>query len=123
MICHIIKEELAQQVMESSGHWEQADGFKCGPLMPPGSLTFTSSFFFFGCTMRHVGSRFPTRDRTCALYIESSESFNYWTAREVPFTSVFHVSKFKRVAVTVMFSVTDRFGPGGRQSMLSMYTR
>ena len=47
MICHIIKEELAQQVMESSGHWEQADGFKCGPLMPPGSLTFASSFFFF----------------------------------------------------------------------------
>ena len=80
-------------------------------------------FFFFGRTMWHVGSRFPTRDRTCALYIESSESFNYWTAREVPFTSVFHVSKFKRVAVTVMFSVTDRFGPGGRQSMLSIYTR
>ena len=93
-------------------------GFKCGPLMPPGSLTFTSCFFW-PC---HVacGISVPQPGIEPVPHTLKARSLNYWTAREVPFTSIFHVSKFKRVAVTVVFRIFDRFGLGGCQSMLSI---
>ena len=61
MIRHIVKEELAQQVMDSSGHWEQADGIQMWTL--DASWLFDLHQFFFlavPCGMWDLGS--PTRD-------------------------------------------------------------
>ena len=56
-------------------------GFKCGPLMPPGSLTSTSSFFW----PYHVacGISVPQPGIEPVPHTLKARSLNYWTAREV----------------------------------------
>ena len=61
MIRHIVREELAQQVMESSGHWEQADGIQMWTLDASWLFDLHQLFFLaMPCGMWDLGS--PTRD-------------------------------------------------------------
>ena len=87
----------------------------------PHSAAMWWDFFFFGCTMQHVGSWFPDQGLNWGPPAVDVWSLNHWIAREVPefcFPSwCFWEKAMAPHSSTLAWKIPWTVEPGGLQSM------